>query len=166
MTEAQTIAQTIDRVARALQAANALLVTAESCTGGWIAKACTDRAGSSAWFERAYVTYSNAAKRECLGVPADVLARHGAVSGPVAEAMAAGALRHSRAKLSLAVTGIAGPDGGSAEKPVGTVWFAWADSNLVASEVVHFSGDRDAVRRQTVVHALSGLLQRFALPLV
>src|SRR5213076_2596431 len=109
-----------------LKAKGALLVTAESCTGGWVAQAATAIAGSSAWFERGFVTYSNAAKEEMLGVRRETLARHGAVSEPVAEEMALGALAHSHASFALAVTGVAGPSGGSAEKPVGTVCFAWA----------------------------------------
>jgi nicotinamide-nucleotide amidase len=135
-----------------------MLATAESCTGGMIAAACTDLAGSSAWFERGFVTYSNAAKTEMLGVPANLIAEHGAVSEPVARAMAAGALQHSAAQVSVAVTGIAGPTGGSADKPVGTVWFAWASPQGVRSEVRQFDGDRAAVRKATVLHALQGLL--------
>ena len=135
-----------------------MLATAESCTGGMIAAACTDLAGSSAWFERGFVTYSNAAKTEMLGVPANLIAEHGAVSEPVARAMAAGALQHSAAQVSVAVTGIAGPTGGSADKPVGTVWFAWASPQGVRSEVRQFDGDRASVRNATVLHALQGLL--------
>jgi nicotinamide-nucleotide amidase len=135
-----------------------MLATAESCTGGMIAAACTDLAGSSAWFERGFVTYSNAAKTEMLGVPANLFAEHGAVSEPVARAMAAGALQHSAAQVSVAVTGIAGPTGGSADKPVGTVWFAWASPQGVRSEVRQFDGDRASVRNATVLHALQGLL--------
>ena len=139
------------------------LATAESCTGGWVAMCLTAIAGSSDWFERGFVTYSNEAKREMLGVDAATLAAHGAVSEATALAMAAGALRHSRADWALAVTGIAGPAGGSAEKPVGTVCFAWAgpDGRLDA-ETRRFAGDRADVRAQSVAHALRGLLDRAA----
>ena len=135
-----------------------MLATAESCTGGMIAATCTDLAGSSAWFERGFVTYSNAAKTDMLGVPAALIDEHGAVSEPVARAMAIGALKHSAAQVSLAVTGIAGPSGGSADKPVGTVWFAWASAQGVRSEVRRFDGDRAAVRQATALHALQGLI--------
>ena len=134
------------------------LVTAESCTGGMIAAACTDLAGSSAWFERGFVTYSNDAKTELLGVPERVLHRAGAVCGPVAQAMAEGALAHSRAQVAVAVTGVAGPTGGSPAKPVGTVWFGFALPGQVVAEKCHFEGDRAAVRQATVHHALSRLL--------
>jgi len=136
------------------------MAAAESCTGGWIAKCCTDRAGSSAWFERGFVTYSNAAKTDLLGVDAALLERAGAVSEAVARAMAAGALGRSAADVALAVTGIAGPDGGTPDKPVGTVWFAWAVGGPVAAECVRFEGGREAVRRQSVRYALEGLLDR------
>jgi nicotinamide-nucleotide amidase len=136
------------------------LATAESCTGGWIAKCCTDQPGSSAWFERGFVSYSDAAKHDALGVDAQVLQFAGAVSEAVARQMAAGALAHSAADVALAVTGIAGPDGGSEEKPVGTVWFAWDVAGTVESECMVFAGDRDAVRRQAVAHALDGLAAR------
>ena len=134
------------------------MTTAESCTGGMIAAACTDLSGSSNWFERGWVTYSNAAKTTELGVPATLIAEHGAVSEPVARAMAAGALQHAAAQVSVAVTGVAGPTGGSADKPVGTVWFGWATPAGVISEVQHFSGNRAAVRAATVQHALKRLL--------
>jgi nicotinamide-nucleotide amidase len=133
------------------------LATAESCTGGMIAAACTDLAGSSEWFERGLVTYSNEAKNEMLGVDAALIATHGAVSEPVARAMAAGALQHSNAQVSVAVTGIAGPSGGSDAKPVGTVWFAWGLPGGVTSEAQRFDGDRAAVRNATVQHALTRL---------
>lgn len=137
-----------------------MLATAESCTGGWIAKQCTDRAGSSAWFERGYVTYSNRAKTDALGVAIATLASHGAVSEAVAREMAEGARRVARVEAALAVTGIAGPDGGMPEKPVGTVWFAWSCTGRpTVSEQRLFAGDRDAVRWQSVVHALQGLLR-------
>ncbi|HCX81679.1 MAG: damage-inducible protein CinA [Curvibacter sp. RIFCSPHIGHO2_12_FULL_63_18] len=134
-----------------------MLATAESCTGGLIAGACTDLAGSSAWFERGFVTYSNTAKTEMLGVDATLIATHGAVSEPVVRAMVQGALQHSLAQVAVAVTGVAGPTGGSADKPVGTVWFGWATPAGVHSEVQHFAGDRAAVRSATVHHALSQL---------
>ncbi|MFT4241324.1 MAG: CinA family protein [Acidovorax sp.] len=134
-----------------------MLATAESCTGGMIAAACTDMAGSSQWFERGFVTYSNAAKAQMLGVPAALIDEHGAVSEPVARAMAEGAIAHSEAQASVAVTGVAGPSGGSAAKPVGTVWFGWCVGGVTHSEVQHFSGDRAAVRAATVRHALRRL---------
>ncbi|MBT3067315.1 CinA family protein [Rhodoferax sp. U11-2br] len=135
-----------------------MLATAESCTGGLIAAACTDLAGSSLWFERGFVSYSNAAKTELLGVPAKLIAQHGAVSEPVARAMATGALAHSHAQVAVAVTGVAGPGGGSVDKPVGTVWFGWATPSGLFSESQHFAGDRAAVRAATVQHALTRLL--------
>ena len=137
------------------------LVTAESCTGGWVAQSLTAIAGSSAWFDRGFVTYSNEAKQEMLGVPPDMLAEHGAVSQPVAVAMAEGALRNSRADWAVAITGIAGPTGGSPQKPVGTVCFAWGcrDGRIVTS-TRHFPGSREDVRAQSVEHALSGLIER------
>ena len=140
-----------------LQKKRWMMATAESCTGGMIAAACTDLAGSSVWFERGLVTYSNAAKTELLGVGAALIAEHGAVSEPVARAMAAGAAAHSRAQVAVAVTGVAGPGGGSAEKPVGTVWFGFALPGQLSSEVMHFPGDRAAVRSATVLHALQRL---------
>lgn len=136
-----------------------MLATAESCTGGLIAATCTDLAGSSQWFERGFVTYSNAAKTELLGVDAALIARDGAVSESVVRAMAQGALSRSRAQVAVAVTGIAGPGGGSAAKPVGTVWLAWATPQGLHSEVQHFGGDRAAVRAATVQHALRTLLR-------
>lgn len=143
-----------------LKASKAILVTAESCTGGWVAQLATSVAGSSEWFERGFVTYSNAAKQELLGVRPETLARHGAVSEETAREMALGALAHARATLALAVTGVAGPTGGSRDKPVGTVCFAWADAAGCRSETMRFPGDREAVRRQSVIHALEGVLQR------
>lgn len=134
-----------------------LMCTAESCTGGLIAAACTDLAGSSDWFERGIVSYSNAAKCELLGVPADTIAAHGAVSSAVAEAMARGALSHSHAQVALAVTGVAGPSGGSVDKPVGTVWFGWALPGAAWTARQRFDGDRHAVRVQSVAHALHEL---------
>ena len=134
-----------------------MLATAESCTGGMIAAACTDLAGSSQWFERGFVTYSNAAKTELLGVPAALIAQHGAVSEPVARAMAEGAVAHAHAQVAVAVTGVAGPTGGSADKPVGMVWFGWCVAGQTHSQVQHFAGDRAAVRAATVHHALARL---------
>lgn len=135
------------------------LTTAESCTGGLIAATCTDMAGSSTWFERGFVSYSNAAKTDMLGVDAALIARHGAVSAQVVCAMASGALLHSQAQVALAVSGIAGPDGGSVDKPVGTVCLSWATPQGIVSEVQHFPGDRAAVRAATVRRALQGLCQ-------
>jgi len=156
----RSTAEIVEELAAALLARGWLLATAESCTGGLIAGACTDLAGSSHWFERGFVTYSNAAKTELLGVPAELIARHGAVSEPVARAMARGAVAHARAQVAVAVTGVAGPGGGSADKPVGTVWFGWHVPGRTETECRHFAGDRAAVRAQTVLHALRGLLQR------
>lgn len=136
------------------------LVTAESCTGGAIAAALTGLAGSSEWFERGLVTYSNAAKQDLLGVSAALLTEHGAVSEEVVRTMAAGALRHSPAHISVAVSGIAGPGGGTPDKPVGTVCLAWADiDGRTASRTVQFRGDRQAVRAQATYAALQGLLE-------
>ena len=149
-------------LALTLQARGWMLATAESCTGGLIAAHCTDLPGSSHWFERGFVSYSNTAKQEMLGVPAALIEWHGAVSEPVARAMAAGAVAHSQAQVSIAVTGIAGPGGGSDDKPVGTVWFAWSVGPQVESERCVFAGDRRAVRRATVIHALQGLHLRLA----
>ena len=152
----------VERLATALLAEQARVATAESCTGGWIAKTLTDRPGSSAWFEYGFVCYSNEAKAAMLGVEPAVLEAHGAVSAPVAEAMVTGALAVSGADLALAVTGIAGPDGGSPEKPVGTVWFGFGlRGQLPVSICHHFGGDRDTVRRQTVSTALSGVIEHF-----
>jgi nicotinamide-nucleotide amidase len=139
-----------------------LLATAESCTGGLIAATCTELSGSSAWFERGFVTYSNAAKSDLLGVPPALIAAHGAVSEPVAAAMAQGACARSGAQVSLAVTGVAGPTGGSADKPVGTVWFGRSLPGHVHVERCLYAGDRRAVRRQTVRHALRWLVDRLA----
>lgn len=135
-----------------------MLATAESCTGGMIAAACTDLAGSSVWFERGFVTYSNAAKTELLGVPPDLIAQHGAVSEAVARAMVKGAIDRSHAQVAVAVTGVAGPTGGSAAKPVGTVWFGFATPSGVVTETLCFAGDRAAVRSATVCHALTRLV--------
>jgi nicotinamide-nucleotide amidase len=144
-------------VGEALLARGWRAATAESCTGGWIAKALTDIPGSSRWFTTGYVTYANEAKIRELGVPEELLAAHGAVSEPVVAAMAATAKDRAGADVTVAVSGIAGPDGGSAEKPVGTVWFAWAFPEGLRSEARRFTGDREAVRRFAVAHALEGL---------
>lgn len=152
-------------VADFLQKNGWFLATAESCTGGLVAAACTELAGSSNWFERGFVTYSNEAKTELLDVDAALIAQHGAVSEPVARAMAAGALSRSQAQVAVAVTGVAGPTGGSPLKPVGTVWFAFAFSGpsgqpgQLISEMRHFDGDRAAVRAATVQHALQRLME-------
>jgi len=148
-------------LAAALAARGWSMAAAESCTGGWIAKVCTDRAGSSGWFERGVVSYSNRAKIELLGVQRTSLERDGAVSRAVALQMVEGARDRAGVEAALAVTGIAGPDGGTPDKPVGTVWFAWAVGAAPAeAERVVFPGDRDAVRRHTVAHALQGLIDR------
>ncbi|MBS3935498.1 MAG: nicotinamide-nucleotide amidohydrolase family protein [Sulfuritalea sp.] len=138
-----------------------VLATAESCTGGWVAQVITHTAGSSAWFDRGFVTYSNAAKAELLGVSFETIARHGAVSVETAAEMARGAIARSRAQLAVAVTGIAGPTGGSPQKPVGTVCFSWGcRAGTPSCERRLFPGDREDIRRQAVLHALSGLLER------
>ena len=154
----QSIAEIIGLIADLIQKNGQMLVTAESCTGGMIAAACTDLAGSSNWFERGIVSYSNAAKTELLGVDAALIELHGAVSEQVVRAMAAGAVAHSKAQVSVAVTGVAGPGGGSAEKPVGTVWFGWMVGGQLSSELMRFEGDRAAVRAATVKHALQRLV--------
>ena len=146
-------------VGQALQARALLLATAESCTGGGVAQAVTDVDGSSAWFERGSVTYSNGAKSSMLGVPAELIAAHGAVSEEVAAAMAQGALAHSSAQVAVSTTGIAGPTGGVPGKPVGTVCFAWAMAGRVQTQRLVFAGDRQAVRAQAVTHALQELLR-------
>ena len=136
-----------------------MLVTAESCTGGWVGKIITDISGSSHWYDRGFITYTNQAKQDLLGVPADILQAHGAVSEATARAMVEGALIHSRADVALGITGIAGPGGGSIDKPVGMVCFAWATrAGDVLSEKQIFQGAREAVRRQAVMHALQGVL--------
>jgi nicotinamide-nucleotide amidase len=143
-----------------LRARGWMLTTAESCTGGWVAQAVTAVAGSSDWFERGFVTYSDMAKQEMLGVSARTLAAHGAVSEQTAREMAIGALAHSRAQVALAITGIAGPGGGSPEKPVGMVCFAWAAiGEKISAQTRHFEGDRESVRKQSVIAALQGLAQ-------
>ena len=155
---AQALEAILVSISGALLARGWMLATAESCTGGLIAAAGTDLAGSSQWFERGVVSYSNAAKTELLGVDADLIAQHGAVSEPVARAMAEGALARSHAQVSLAVTGVAGPTGGSADKPVGTVCFAWCVAGRTHCHTLHLSGNRAAVRDATVRHALARLV--------
>ena len=150
----------LNALAAALQTRQWTLCTAESCTGGLIAATCTELSGSSAWFDRGFVTYSNAAKTQMLGVPASLIAQHGAVSEAVAKAMAEGAVRQSGCQVSVAVTGIAGPTGGSPEKPVGTVWIAWHVHGQTEAAHHVLSGDRQQVRNRTVHHALQGLLYR------
>ena len=152
----------IAQLAELMQKKGWMLASAESCTGGLIAAACTDVAGSSNWFERGFVTYSNAAKTELLGVDTGLIEQQGAVSEAVARAMAAGALARSKAQVSVAVTGVAGPGGGSAEKPVGTVWFGFAVGDQVTSEIKQFAGDRAAVRQATVEHAVQRLCKLLA----
>jgi nicotinamide-nucleotide amidase len=148
------------RVGAALLERKSMLACAESCTGGWVSEVVTATAGSSQWFERGFVTYSNAAKQELLGVKADTLRQDGAVSEAVVREMAAGALRRSHAQAALAISGVAGPSGGSPGKPVGTVCFAWVlQGREPTAETLHFSGDREAVRKQSVIHALQGLLR-------
>ena len=160
MTDTPSPAVLVDRISAALRAKAARISVAESCTGGWIAKTLTDVPGSSAWFEYGFVCYGNNAKQDMLNVPAEVLERHGAVSRETAEALVAGALAVSGADAALAVTGIAGPDGGTVEKPVGTVWFAWGWRGQPAvSRVQHFNGDRDQVRHSSLIEALNGLLE-------
>jgi len=148
------------KVGKALKKKGETLATAESCTGGWVAQAVTSVAGSSEWFERGYVTYSNAAKREALGVSRRTLERHGAVSEQAAREMARGALKRSKGTMAVSVTGIAGPGGGAPGKPVGTVCFAWAQGRKISSETKRFGGGRTSVRRQSVIHSLRGILKR------
>ena len=153
------IQQRVQQLSERLLEKRQSVCTAESCTGGLIAKSFTDLAGSSDWFDRGFVTYSNAAKSEMLGVPASVIEDYGAVSEPVAAAMASGALRHSDADYAIAVTGVAGPGGGSAEKPVGTVWIAVASERQQRACLYRFDGDRAAVREATLQQALADLMQ-------
>jgi len=155
----QTLYRLAVRVGRALERGQLMAATAESCTGGWIGQAITMVPGSSAWFERGFITYTNVSKAEMLGVKTTSLARHGAVSEQVVREMALGALARSRAQVSVAVSGVAGPGGGSPGKPVGTVCFAWARKGKgVKVETRRFRGDRDQVRNRCVQHALKGLL--------
>jgi nicotinamide-nucleotide amidase len=145
---------------QALRTRGLVLATAESCTGGWVSEAVTMVSGSSDWFDRGFVTYTNAAKQEMLGVNAATLHAHGAVSEQTVREMVSGALAHSRAQVALAVSGVAGPTGGSPAKPVGTVCFAWGATGRETVAVTrHFAGDRYAVRRQSVIEALEGVLR-------
>ena len=154
--EPETLARA---VGHELKKQGLMLATAESCTGGWAAQIVTSVSGSSEWFERGFVTYTNISKREMLGVKTTILSRHGAVSEPTARAMAEGALANSHAQVAVAITGIAGPSGGTPEKPVGTVCFAWAGKKRDTVSAKHlFSGDREGIRRQAVATALQGLL--------
>ena len=139
-----------------------MLATAESCTGGLIAARCTDLAGSSVWFDRGFVTYSNEAKTQMLGVTNELLEANGAVSESVARAMALGAVYRSKSLVSVAVTGVAGPSGGTPDKPVGTVWLAWCINGLVTAELHHFDGNRQQIREATTVCALKGLIARLS----
>jgi nicotinamide-nucleotide amidase len=150
------------QLGRRLADAGLVLATAESCTGGWISKCVTDIAGSSGWLDRGFVTYSNAAKQDMLGVAAATLAEYGAVSEPVVREMAMGAVARSAAQVAVAVSGVAGPGGGSVDKPVGTVCFGFALPHGVSTETVHFRGDRESVRRQSVAHVLTRLIERLA----
>jgi nicotinamide-nucleotide amidase len=146
------------RAGNKLRDARLMLATAESCTGGLVATAITDVSGSSGWFERGFVTYSNQAKTEMIGVPAELIDKHGAVSEPVARAMAEGALLNSRAQVSLSITGVAGPGGGTEIKPVGMVCFAWTNRVHTSVETQVFKGDREQIRAQAAAHALRGLI--------
>lgn len=149
------------RIAALLTARGWRMATAESCTGGWIAKCCTDMAGSSDWFDRAYVTYSYRAKEQMLGVSHEDLLNHGAVSDEIARQMAVGAKKHSNVAITVSATGIAGPGGGMPEKPVGLVHFGWCiDDQPAICDAMIFEGDRQSVRQQTVVHALEGIVTR------
>ncbi|MCS3432428.1 nicotinamide-nucleotide amidase [Klebsiella sp. BIGb0407] len=161
MTE-NTLFELSKQIGLALEFRGATLTTAESCTGGWIAKVITDVPGSSAWFERGFVTYSNQAKEQLIGVNPQTLEANGAVSEAVVREMAQGALQAARADYAVSVSGIAGPDGGSDEKPVGTVWFGFADKQGQTFAITTcFKGDRDAVRRQATEFALQTLLNDF-----
>lgn len=159
----QTLYRLAVRVGLALKRSGAMAATAESCTGGWIGQVITMVPGSSEWFDRGFITYTNVSKSEMLGVMTATLARHGAVSEPVVREMAAGALARSHAQISVAVSGVAGPGGGSPGKPVGTVCFAWArKGRTVKTETRRFRGDRDQVRNRCVQHALKGILAMVA----
>ena len=150
------------QLSRQLTRLNWMLATAESCTGGLIAARCTDLAGSSVWFDRGFVTYSNEAKTQMLGVTNELLEANGAVSESVARAMALGAVYRSKSLVSVAVTGVAGPSGGTPDKPVGTVWLAWCINGLVTAELHHFDGNRQQIREATTVCALKGLIARLS----
>lgn len=159
VSEQNLLAQLSIKVGNRLREEQLMLTTAESCTGGLVATAMTDISGSSEWFERGFVTYSNQAKTEMIGVPAELIEKHGAVSEPVARAMAEGALLNSRAQLSLSITGVAGPGGGSPDKPVGMVCFGWSNRVTTLVETKQFKGDRTQVRNQAAQYALRGVLE-------
>lgn len=164
MNEPKTsIEELVQQLAAKLTEKGWMLATAESCTGGMIAAACTDLAGSSQWFDRGFVTYSNEAKIEMLGVPAELIAQHGAVSEEVVRAMAEGAIRHSRAQVSIAVTGIAGPGGGSVEKPVGTVWVGWCVGKSINTLPLQLNGPRKLIRIKTKKISISKLINQISL---
>ncbi len=153
----------LEDIAQLAQRRSAVIATAESCTGGWVAQELTSIAGSSVWFDRGFVTYSNAAKEEMLGISAEIIKNHGAVSEQVVKAMAEGVLAKSSASISVSISGVAGPGGGSVEKPVGTVWFAWGEAGQ-ETEVRKccFDGDRESVRKQAVRVALQGILKKLS----
>ena len=159
MTKTENLVELARQVGRIMLERGWHLATVESCTGGWVAKTITSVSGSSLWFDCALVTYSNESKNKLAGVPVELIDTHGAVSAQVAEAMAGGVIARSNATAAIAVTGIAGPDGGSVQKPVGTVFIAWqVPGHGVRSERFHFHGDRDAIRRQSVAAALAQLV--------
>jgi nicotinamide-nucleotide amidase len=154
----------IEELANLLLKRHWMMAASESCTGGMISAACTDLAGSSAWFERGFVTYSNAAKTELLGVDAKLIETQGAVSEAVVRAMVDGAISRSHAQVAVAVTGVAGPTGGSAAKPIGTVWFGWQVAGVTTAQMQRFDGGRAQVREATVQHALRGLMALLSAP--
>ena len=156
----QDLADLAQKLGDKLRQSKKCLATAESCTGGWVGKVITDVPGSSHWYDRGFITYTNESKQEILGVPAEIIETYGAISEQTAKAMVEGVLRQSHADVVLSITGIAGPGGGSAEKPVGTVCFGWLVDGHCDTETCHFSGDRDAIREQAVRHVLSQLLTR------
>lgn len=162
LSDQDRISKATEQLAQLLPDKGWFMATAESCTGGWIAQSLTDLAGSSAWFDCGFVTYSNQAKQKLLNVPAGLLAPGGpgAVSEATVLAMTEGAIKNSQAVAAVAVSGVAGPDGGSPEKPVGTVWIAWQINDLADAECFQFEGDRAAVRSATVVAALEGMVER------
>ena len=155
----KTLEDLAAQIVERMTASSQMLATAESCTGGWVSKLITDIAGSSVVLDRGFVTYSNEAKQEMLGVPAEILDAYGAVSAETVVAMALGAIERSRADIALAISGIAGPGGGSDEKPVGTVFIAWADRSDAKVERALFDGDRESIRRQAAGRALQGILE-------
>ena len=160
MTTMQQLEQLAIQLGAMLAAQGRQLVTAESCTGGWVSMLITSVAGSSSWFDRGFVTYSNQSKQEMLGVSGQVIEINGAVSEETARQMAGGAVANSQANTAVSITGIAGPGGGTQQKPVGTVCFGWQLGDQCDTETCHFPGDRRAVREQAVSHALTGLIRR------